>query len=49
MTYASHARDHSSELDTVVNQDDHAVTNARAYVQIPSLDLNYLWCVTPLC
>ena len=25
------------------------VTNARAYVQIPSLDLNYLWCVTPLC
>ena len=25
------------------------VTNARAYDQIPSLDLNYSWCVTPVC
>ena len=25
------------------------VTNARACYQIPSLDLNYSWCVSPLC
>ena len=28
---------------------DTPVMNARAYYQIPSLDLNYSWCVSPLC